>query len=134
MLSVFPEFLSYGLLGVFIIRCTIGLLMFYTGLMTVGPKKALYSSKIKSKKYPFPKAMPWALGLLEIITGIFLIIGFLTQIMIFVVIYIMINLIIFEKNIGRIFDYPNVYYILIILVSFSLLFLGPGFWAIDLPL
>lgn len=134
MLSVFPELLSYEMLGVSIIRISLGCLIFYFGLITTGSKRLVYSEKIKAKKYPFYSIIPWILGLLEILIGGFLIIGFLTQVVVLIIICLLVDLIFIESFIGKILNFPIVFYIFIMLISSALLFLGPGFWAIDLPL
>jgi uncharacterized membrane protein YphA (DoxX/SURF4 family) len=102
--------------------------------MTTGIKKTSYSNEMKVRNYPLSKIIPLVFGIVEIITGIFLISGFLTQLMAVIAIYIFINLIFIEKHVGRVFDYPNIFYFSMILVSVSILFLGPGLFAFDLPL
>lgn len=134
MLSVFPELLSYEMLGISIIRISLGCLLFYLGLITIGSKRLIYSEKIKAKNYPLNSLVPWILGLIEIFVGGFLIIGFLTQVIVLIVICLLIDLIFIESSIGKILNFPIIFYLFIILISSALLFLGPGFWSIDLPL
>lgn len=134
MLSIFPELFTFSFLGITLIRVTVGLVLFYIGLMTTGIKKTAYSTEMKVRNYPLAKIIPIVFGVMEIITGIFLITGFLTQLMAIVAIYIFINLIFIEKHVGRVFDYPNIFYFSMILVSIAIIFLGPGIFAFDLPL
>ena len=134
MLSIFPELLPYGLVGATIIRITIGLVLFYIGLMTTGVKKTSYQAEMRVRDYPFVNIIPIVFGIVEIITGLFLVVGFLTQLMVLIAIYIFINLIFIEKYVGRVFDYPNIFYISLIFVSAAILFLGPGLYSVDLPL
>ena len=134
MLSIFPELLPYNLLGVTLIRVTLGIVILYIGLMTVGVKKNTYQRELKVHEYPLSSVIPIIFGIVEIATGIFLIAGFLTQLMVLIAIYIFINLIFIEKYIGRVFDYPNILYVSLIFISIALLFLGPGVMAVDLPI
>jgi uncharacterized membrane protein YphA (DoxX/SURF4 family) len=134
MLSIFPELLPYSLVGATIIRLVLGLVLFYIGLMTTGVKKTSYQAEMRMRDYPLVNVIPIVFGIVEIITGLFLIVGFLTQLMVLVAIYIFINLIFIEKHVGRVFDYPNIFYFSLIFISISLLFLGPGIFAVDLPL
>lgn len=102
--------------------------------MTVGVKKNSYETEMQIHNYPLSNIIPVIFGLTEIITGLFLIIGFLTQLMLLIAVYIFFNLIFIEKHVGRVFNYPNIFYVSMIFVSLALLFLGPGLFAIDLPL
>jgi len=134
MLSIFPELLPYSFIGIAIVRITIGLVLFYIGLMTLGVKKTSYENEMKMKDFPFSKVVPLSFGIAEITIGLFLIVGFLTQLMILLAVYIFLNLIFIEKFVGRVFDYPNIFYIALILMSISILFLGPGAYSVDLPI
>lgn len=134
MLSVFPELLIYGALGATIVRVVVGCALLYIGLMTVGIKRTSYTTEMTVNNFPFYNLLPWVFGLVEIIAGSFLIVGFLTQLMAAIGIYIFANLIFMEKHIGRVFDYPNIFYVVMIFVSAAILLLGPGIFAIDLPL
>jgi uncharacterized membrane protein YphA (DoxX/SURF4 family) len=134
MLSIFPELLTFSYVGVTIVRVTIGLVLLYIGLMTTGIKKTTYKNNFKIKEYPFSNIIPMVFGFIEIVTGLFLIAGFLTQLMAIIAIYLFLNLIFIEKHIGRVFDYSNLFYISLILISVAILFLGPGIFAFDLPL
>jgi uncharacterized membrane protein YphA (DoxX/SURF4 family) len=102
--------------------------------MTVGVKKNTYQLEMKVHEYPLSKVIPIFFGIIEIVTGVFLIFGFLTQLMILLAIYIFLNLIFIEKYIARVFDFPNILYVTLIFISISLLFLGPGMFSVDLPI
>jgi uncharacterized membrane protein YphA (DoxX/SURF4 family) len=134
MLSIFPELFAFEFVGVTLVRLAVGIVLLYIGLMTTGIKKTEYSNNMKVRNYPLSNVIPLIFGVVEIITGVFLIAGFLTQLMTVIGIYIFINLIFIEKHIGRVFDYANLFYFVMILISISVLFLGPGIFAFDLPL
>jgi len=134
MLSIFPELFALEFIGVTLVRLTVGVVLLYIGLMTTGIKKTAYSNSMKVKNYPLYNFIPIIFGIVEIITGVFLIAGFLTQLMTIIGIYIFVNLIFIEKHVGRVFDYSNLFYFVMILISISVLFLGPGIFSFDLPL
>lgn len=134
MLSIFPELFTFSFIGITIVRFTVGVVLLYIGLMTTGIKKTTYKNNFKLKEYPFSNIIPVVFGVVEIITGIFLMSGFLTQLMAIIAIYLFLNLIFIEKHVGRAFDYPNLFYVAMILICISVLFLGPGIFAFDLPL
>jgi uncharacterized membrane protein YphA (DoxX/SURF4 family) len=134
MLSIFPELFTFSVVGVTLLRWTLAIVIIYIGLMTTGIKKSSYSTEMKVRNYPLSNVIPMVFGVVEIITGLFLLAGFLTQIIVLIAAYIFFNLIFIEKYVGRVFDYPNIFYYAMIMVSFSILFLGPGIFAVDLPL
>ena len=134
MLSLFPQFLSYDLYGSFLVRVTVALVLLYIGIMTNSVKKPSYEVKMRVRDYSFPRFIPIIFGTAEIITGVFLLVGFLTQLMVLIAIYIFINLFFIEKYAARVFDFKNIFYVAMVVISLSLLFLGPGAFAVDLPL
>lgn len=120
MLSVFPELFNYSLAAVFVLRATLGLL-----IVNCGVKKI---SGDPGKKWK-------ALGAAELAIGICLTIGFLTQIMALATAIIFLGALILKiKKSERFAGKPYGCYIMFLIVSLSLLFLGPGLFSVDLPL
>lgn len=134
MLSIFPGLLPYGLLSATIIRITIGLVILIFGILTLFSKREKISKKLMSRGYPLANFIPWPVGIVQCITGGFLIIGFLTQVAAIVVAYLFIDLMLIDKGGEKIFKQGNLFYIVMILISLSLLFSGAGAFAVDLPL
>ncbi len=131
MLSIFPELLVYQLFGITLIRITLGITLVYIGIITIDIKKTAYEIEFRTHDFPFAKFIPKSFGFMELICGAFIIVGFLTQIMAIISIYVFLNLLFLEKYVGRVFNYPNIMYFSFILISLSLLFLGPGAFAVD---
>jgi len=104
------------------------------GIITLFVRKELVIKKLKEVKYPIANFVPWPLGVLELITGGFLIIGFLTQIMSIVAAFLFLNLMLIDAKAEKIFHQGTTFYIAMILISLSLLFSGAGSFAVDLPL
>ena len=76
---------------------------------------------------------PYLFGYLTIITGILLIIGLLTQIAAIITIYLFLSLYLIDKDI-HVFNFQKSFYLINIIVCLSLLILGAGIFAVDLPL
>ena len=113
MLSLFPQLFVYREIVPFIFRLVAGVISIGSG----------YPSLKK------PKSPVFIIGLLEFLSGVAFIAGFLTQIATAVMILItLLRLIrpVPEKN------YKFLLLYLVILIA--LMFLGPGFLAFDLPL
>jgi uncharacterized membrane protein YphA (DoxX/SURF4 family) len=133
MLSIFPDLLSLSLVAPLLLRVTLGVIVGMIGYKIVYKYRGQFFKFYQENKYPMAKSMPLVFGYLAIVTGIFLVIGFLTQIATLVAIYIFASLYLIDKDL-HIFEYQKHFYILTVVVSVSLLFLGPGILAIDLPL
>ena len=122
MLSTFPSLLAYEGLGHFIIRVVLGITLAYFGYQKTINKGG--SSGSNSKVY----------GILEILVSVFLIIGLFTQIA------AIINAIILVIKLGhKIADKAFLsnginYYLLLFAMAVSVIFMGAGSFAFDLPL
>lgn len=88
----------------------------------------------------FPKLATFTVvsgGIFEIITGIFLIVGFLTQIAAIMGMLIAMDALFAKflyKDLDKVVMYSKMFYILVFIISLSLLFSGAGAFALDLPL
>ena len=119
MLSLFPVLLSYEMLAPFVLRVTLG------AVFIVWAYAHLKSREHKKKT---------ALGVLDAIVGLLLIIGLYTQLAALVaVIMLLIGLIMKAKKKTLFSDGINYYFILLV-IAFSLVVLGAGAFAFDLPL
>ena len=76
----------------------------------------------------------WVVSVIEIIGGIFLVLGLFTQLTALALLFIIIAATYIKIRKPELLDNTLEFYILAIAVLVSLVFLGPGFWAIDLPL
>lgn len=134
MLNTFPELLSFILISPMILRAVIGVLIIIVGYKTLVSKKNEFHQMFKELGYPFAHVFTWFFGIVEVLTGGFLFIGFYTQIFALISIFVSLNLIYFEKQRPNLVPFSISTYILIGLISFTLLFSGAGFFAVDLPL
>ncbi len=120
MLSIFPNLLSYNQLSPFLIRITIGIIMVYWAY------SSFRTGDRDVKKMPIKVA--------EGMAGLLLIIGLFTQVAALIVsIDLLIR--IFDKIMKKSFLTNGVnYYFIMLIMTISLLFIGAGLFAIDLPL
>jgi len=114
MLSLFPQLFTYQEWAPFVLRLAIGFIAIGFG----------YPKLFKLKEY-----RNFAVGLIEFCASILLIAGFLTQLAAGLIILTIIHEIVYpgsEKN----------YKLKILLIAglIAIMFLGPGFLSIDLPL
>lgn len=134
MLNTFPELLNFSFFAPTILRITAGLILIYFGWLKLSKNK---ESEIKF--FEIIKLKPtvfwlWFIALVEIIIGILITIGFLTQISAIIASIIMLASIIIK--LWKPFYLPNTvdFYILFFIVFISLIFTGAGGLAFDLPL
>ena len=122
MPSLFPYLLSYQEIAPFILRIVLGLTLAWFGYKKIQQKGT--SSGSNSVMY----------GVVEIIIAAFLIIGLYTQLA------ALLNALILTIKIGfkirdKAFLTDGVnYYVLLLAMALSVVFLGAGIWSFDLPL
>ena len=120
MLSLFPSLLSYQRLAPFILRVVLGVIFIYWEYRTFRNSSSTLNAK--------------AVAIIEMIVGIFLVIGLWTQAAALVAsIDLIIRLI--ERIQKRAFLNEGInYYLIMLAIAISLLVTGAGFVAFDLPL
>lgn len=119
MLSIFPPLLAYSGFSALLLRLVLGIVL------------VLWSQK-EYKKSAGERSVYESI--IQGILGIFLIVGFLTQISaLFTAIFLGFKL--FKKIQRKAFltDGLN-YYLILFIISISLIFTGAGYFALDLPL
>lgn len=120
ILSLFPSLFTYQLVGIFLIRLALGLTFLRLGyrlIMIIQLREPLASK---------------ATGVVAIIIGLFLIIGLFTQAAALLAALIMILVVVIKVRSGKTTNLN--YYLLVLVVALAILTLGPGAFAIDLPL
>ncbi len=119
MLSIFPTLLAYENLAPFLLRLTLGIIF-------------IYWSYGKLKAHTNSKEIFW--GSLELFIGVFLVIGFLTQ-LVASLSSLMLVFHLTEKVRQKAFFSNGVnYYFILFIISISILITGAGSFAFDLPL
>ncbi len=122
MLSLFPSLLTYGLVAPLVIRIVLG-----GTLIHFGYRKMLNKGESTGSNSP-------TYGALEIIIGLFLLVGLFTQLAALLNAIILLIKLGYKVKQGLFLSDGVNYYVLLLAMAFSLLFTGPGFFALDLPL
>ena len=122
MLSLFPSLFTYEQVGPLIIRLMLGITLVYFGYRKTLKKGTSSGSNAK------------AYGVVEIIVGIFLVIGLFTQLAALLNVIILVIKLGFKIRDKQFLTDGINYYILLLAMAVSLLFTGPGFLAYDLHL
>lgn len=134
MLSIFPELLSFSLLGIFIIRAVIGLTLILISIQILFIKKNSLVENIKNKGVLFAKYSILLLGSVSLLSGAFMLVGFLVQISAIVSSYLFLNIMYLDSRSDNVLKQSRMFYIIMSLISISFLFIGPGIFSVDLPL
>lgn len=132
MLSIFPQFLFLYLLGIFIIRITVGLTCLYLSYQFLFPKRKILIKKINEKKTPLSSIYIWTFGITFILASLFMTVGFVTQVTSLVLSYLLLNLIFVDKD--KVLGQTKLFYIMLSVINLSFLFLGAGLFSVDLPI
>ena len=134
-LSLFPQLFDFQMLGIFMIRITIGFIFVYFWYEKVFLDRASRIDFFRKIGLLPARYYFWIISSLEGILGILLIIGLWTQAAgITAGILMAVATFIKWRNHAALPKNTLDFYIILSVASFALLFLGPGAFAIDLPL
>ncbi|MCC7004835.1 DoxX family protein [Candidatus Nomurabacteria bacterium] len=133
MLNVFPELLSYSLLAPFVLRLFLGGFFLYAGWQKIVGKRADWEKLLADINLVPTSLWLKIFAVIEIVCGGFMVIGFLTQIVTVILAFFMILALSLKRK-EFVLKESYFFYILVLVISISLLFSGAGAWAIDLPL
>ncbi len=134
MLNPFPELLTYGLLSPFILRLVLSFIFVNLGILALKNEKKAWVSSFTSLRIPKPELFVKIFGVIEIVGGAMLILGFYTQIASIVLAILTFAEAYIEYRDPSILKRNLVFYVLIFSITISLIFSGAGAFAIDLPL
>lgn len=119
MLSLFPTLLSYQLLAPFLLRVTLGVVFIVWSY-----------SHLKSREH----SKKVALGIVDALVGLFLVIGLWMQVVALIAAILLAAGLVMKAMKKSLFTSGVNYYFILLIISLSLLFLGAGAFAFDLPL
>jgi uncharacterized membrane protein YphA (DoxX/SURF4 family) len=134
MLSIFPSLLIFGILAPFVLRVTVGAYFFYTGYKRLGRVDESVTKELEKRLGSLSKTVIIAMGVFETAIGLFLIAGFLTQIMAVLGMIYILKLLWFKNEFPSFIKRERIFYLILFVILLSLLFTGAGALAIDLPL
>jgi hypothetical protein len=130
MLNTFPTLLSFAILVPFAFRICVAL--FLLEIVIGLKKKSAFASYYKTHGYPFARFIPWKLQILAGMSALLVAVGFLTQISSLIALFVVLSV----GNANReahTFKHSESAFAFVALICFSLLFLGAGAVAFDLP-
>ncbi len=133
-LSIFPDLLTFWLFAPFLLRTAVGLIFIYFGISKIWKEKDRKINFFKKIGFGTGIIFFWTVSILEIIGGLYLVLGLFTQPTALVLSLVVIGAIYSKIRHPESLDNTLEFFILLLIVLLSLIFLGPGFWAIDLPL
>ncbi len=127
MPSVFPALLDFTLIGAFALRITVALFFLMLG------SRLTYAVQTVSGKGVWVKVVGFVYGASHLLVGVLLLVGLYTQIA--VVIGALLTALTFAQGIkNRSAVGSQQVQFLLFVICISLLFIGPGIFAMDVPL
>lgn len=134
MLNPFPELLMYSFFGPLILRLVLGLIFIDLGVLKLRSEKERWLASFETLGLRPADLFVPLYALLQIIGGLLLIIGLWTQVAALVfAIFTGVELYV-EWKVREILKRDMVFYLLLFIISLSLLLTGAGAYAIDIPL
>lgn len=134
MLSIFPNLLTYGELAPFILRVIVGIIFLELGYLKLGKEKSAWKMFFETIHFKPAYIFVTLLAIIEIVSGAFLVVGYLTQLAALVMAIILFAEAYVELRDGEILKRDIVFYTLLLVICVSLLLTGAGAFAFDLPL
>ncbi|HBB43977.1 MAG: DoxX family protein [Parcubacteria group bacterium GW2011_GWA1_44_13] len=134
-LSLFPSLLDFQMLGVFALRVTLGLIFVYFWYEKVTHQRAERINFYEKLGLRPSKVYFWTVSSVDGIAGALLVVGLYTQGAVLVTGALMLVATFIKWRKPSALPRNTIeFYIILAVASFALLFLGPGAFAIDLPL
>lgn len=127
MMSTFPDLFAYTLPAIFVLRVTVGFFFLMFGMRLLGVARTAY------KHGTFVGVIGYLYGLAKLTVGILFIVGAYTQITALFGMGLT-ALTLLQGASTRANSSSGQVQILLFVICFSLLFLGPGLLSFDIPL
>ncbi|MFH0755338.1 MAG: DoxX family membrane protein [bacterium] len=134
MLNIFPHLLTFSVLSPFILRVVLGFIIINLGYLKLKKEKELWQKLFEIIKIEPAKIFVKVLAFVEIIGGLILIMGAYTQLIAIIFTILFFCEMVLEYKESNLEKRNLTFYILMFTISFSLIFLGAGIFAFDLPL
>lgn len=134
MLNPFPELLAFSPLGPFILRVVIGIIFLDLGILKLKGEKSRWLASFETLGIRPADLMLGIYAFIQMIAGILLVVGLYTQwAALVMVIFTGVELGI-EWKMKEVLKRNLVFYLLLFVISLSLLLTGAGAFAFDIPL
>ena len=134
ILNTFPSLLTFSQLSPFILRIVLGLITINLGYLKLTKEKIEWQELFETIKFYPARFFVKALAFIEIIGGLMLVVGAYTQItaIVFAILFFVEAVLDYRQS--ELEDRDLTFYILMFTIALSLIFLGAGAFALDLPL
>jgi putative oxidoreductase len=134
MLNPFPDLLNYALLAPFILRAVVGLIFLDLGFLKFKAEKQRWLASFETLGLRPADFFVPLYGALQIVGGLLLILGLYTQVAaLFFVLSTGAELFV-ETRAQSVLKRDYTFYLLLFVISISLLLTGAGAFAFDIPL
>jgi uncharacterized membrane protein YphA (DoxX/SURF4 family) len=134
ILNTFPDLLTYNTLSPFILRVVLGFIVINLGILKLSKEKIGWQKLFETIHFAPAKIFVKILAFIEIIGGLTLIAGAYTQLTAMIMSALFFCEAILEYREPAIEKRNLTFYMLMFAISLSLIFLGAGAFAFDLPL
>ncbi len=134
MLNPFPELLTYSMLAPFILRVVIGFIFLDLGILKFREEKQRWIASFETLGLRPADLLVPLYALLQIIGGVLLLIGLWTQVAALAFVIFVGSELYVEWKAREVLKRDMVFYLLVFVISLSLLITGAGAYAIDIPL
>lgn len=134
MLNPFPELLTYSLLAPLLLRLVVGFIFVDLGLLKLRGEKSRWIAVFETLHLKPADFFVPLYAALQIIGGILLIIGLWTQVAALMFVIFTGTELYIEWKAKEVLKRDLVFYLLLFIISLSLLFTGAGAFAFDIPL
>ncbi len=134
LLSTIPYLLNFRFFAPLLLRVAIGCLFVFYGYQKLTTKRT--HKKLFFESIGFRQGLFFAisLGIIELIGGVLLVVGLLTQPTALILAVIMAVAFIVKLQHPTTLEHERVLYFILLVILISLTLSGPGYYAFDLPL
>lgn len=130
---LFPELLIYTEFSPFILRIVLGLVLLNLGYLKFSAEKKRWRESFGALHMPTAAKLVNLFGIIQILSGILLFAGIYTQVIALILAVTLLFELVIESIAETILIRNFTFYLLLFVITFSLLFTGPGMFALDLP-
>lgn len=134
MLNPFPDLLTYSLLAPLLLRLVVGFIFVDLGLLKLRGEKQRWIAVFETLHLKPADFFVPLYAFLQIIGGVLLIIGLWTQVAALMFVIFTGTELYIEWKAKEVLKRDLVFYLLLFIISLSLLFTGAGAFAFDIPL
>ncbi|TSC61935.1 MAG: hypothetical protein G01um101448_412 [Parcubacteria group bacterium Gr01-1014_48] len=130
---LFPELLVYAEFSPFILRIVLGLVLINLGYLKFSAEKTRWRESFGALHMPTAARLVTLFGVIQIFCSILLFAGLYTQAVALILSVTILYELVIESIAETILIRNFTFYLLLFVIAFSLLFTGPGMYALDLP-